>query len=212
MGDDRRLLRELGEALGPPLPPTDPGRVAALRDEVARRREAVAAGLARPDASPSAPAVRRRRRLVPSLAAAAAAVVLVAVGVVVGRAVDDDGPNEVAGELEYDGPLQGPAGAGGQLQVVKTGIGRVITLRTEDLPVLPTGELYEIWFLSPDDGPGTPDRISAGTFHPDAGGRSHVTFAAAVDPALYPVVSITAEPGDGDPAPSAVEVLRAQVG
>lgn len=212
MADDR-LLDELGQALRPPVPPTDPRRVAALRAEVARRGDVVSAGPARPGASPAASAGSRRRRLVPSLAAAAAAVVLVTLGVVVGRAVDDaDDPPEVAGELEYDGPLQGPAGAGGQLQVVKTGIGRVVTLRTDDLPILPTGELYEIWFLSRDDAPGNPDRISAGTFHPDAEGRSHVTFAAAVDPALYPVVSITAELGDGDPGPSGVEVLRAEVG
>jgi hypothetical protein len=33
-------------------------------------------------------------------------------------------------------------------------------------------------------------------------------LAAAVDPARYPILSITAEPGDGDPRPSDDEVLR----
>jgi hypothetical protein len=39
-------------------------------------------------------------------------------------------------------------------------------------------------------------------------GRTDVHLAAAVDPALYPVLSITAEPGDGDPRPSRREALR----
>lgn len=39
-------------------------------------------------------------------------------------------------------------------------------------------------------------------------GRSQVTFAAAVDPAKYPILSVTAEPGDGDPSPSGPDILR----
>ena len=92
--------------------------------------------------------------------------------------------------------------------VTKTGIGRVIQFDTTKLPILPKGEFYELWFVGPGDSPGRPNRISAGTFHPDEQGRSHVTFAAAVDPAKYPVLSVTAEPGDGDPRPTGPEVLR----
>ena len=33
-------------------------------------------------------------------------------------------------------------------------------------------------------------------------------FAAAVDPALYPVLIVTAELGDGDPRPTGPEVVR----
>ena len=83
--------------------------------------------------------------------------------------------------------------------MVKTGIDRVIEFRTDELPILPKGEFYELWFVGSGDTLEQPNRISAGTFHPDAEGRSHVTFAAAVDPAVYPVLSVTAEPGDGDP-------------
>ena len=60
--------------------------------------------------------------------------------------------------------------------------------------------------------PGAPDRISAGTFHPDPQGRSDVRFAAAVDPELYPIVEITAEPGDGNPLATGPVVLRATIG
>ncbi len=91
--------------------------------------------------------------------------------------------------------------------MTKTGIGRVVELSSDDLPILPTGELYEVWFVGPDDRPGARQRISAGTFHPDEDGRSEVTLAAAVDPAKFPTIVVTAEPGDGDPAPGR-EVFR----
>ncbi len=94
------------------------------------------------------------------------------------------------------------------MEVRKTGIGRVIRFESDDLPILPKGEYYELWFVGPGDTRSEPNRISAGTFHPDAQGRSHVRFAAAVDPALYPVLSVTAEPGDGNPERTGPEVLR----
>ncbi len=113
------------------------------------------------------------------------------------------------GVLELETVMQAPVGAAqASLEVRKTGIGRVVTFRSDTLPVLPKGEYYEIWFVGPGDRPTRPNRISAGTFHPDEDGRSYVTFAAAVDPALYPVVSVTAEPGDGDPRATGPEVLR----
>ena len=51
-------------------------------------------------------------------------------------------------------------------------------------------------------------RISAGTFHPDAEVRTDVDLFAAVDPRRYPVMTITAEPDDGDPGPSDTELIR----
>ncbi|CAN5874455.1 hypothetical protein BH23ACT10_BH23ACT10_37050 [soil metagenome] len=89
--------------------------------------------------------------------------------------------------------------------------GRVVELASDDLPVLPTGEYYELWFVGPDDTPGVPDRISAGTWHPDAAGVSEVRFHAAVDPRRYPTIAVTAEPGDGDPRASGSEVLRSEI-
>jgi len=52
------------------------------------------------------------------------------------------------------------------------------------------------------------DRFSAGTFHPDPEGVSDVRRTAAVDPAKYPILIVTAESGDGDPRPSRDVVLR----
>jgi hypothetical protein len=172
-----------------------PERVQALREQV------VAA--ARPQRHP--------RRRTPTWLLAAAAVVTLCAGVAMWRIVDERSDGAVAGQVEFDGTMTMPDGspADARLTVVKTGIGRVVELDTEVLPILPTAELYEVWFVAPDDTPLAPRRISAGTFHPDVDGRSTVRFAAAVDPAQYPLLVITAEPGDGDPRPSGEEVLRA---
>ena len=146
---------------------------------------------------------RRRFRLAfgAGALAAAAAILLLALQL-------SGGP---AGELELRAVLDSPNGAEAAVEVRKTGIGRVVQLQTDELPILPKGDYYELWFVGPGDTRARPNRISAGTFHPDENGRSEVTFAAAVDPALFPVLSVTAEPGDGDPRPTGPEVLRSNV-
>jgi hypothetical protein len=85
-----------------------------------------------------------------------------------------------------------------------------VTLRSDELPVLPTGEFYELWFVGPGDSAAKPNRISAGTFHPDAEGNSDVRFHAAVDPAKYRVIAVSEERGDGDPQPTRPDVLRSR--
>ncbi len=154
--------------------------------------------------SPPVPQSPRRRRRRPVLALSFGAAALSAAAALLVLAMRP-GPT---GALELQAVLAGTSGARAEIEVRKTGIGRVIELRTDDLEILPRGAYYELWFVGPGDAPAAPNRISAGTFHPDENGRSHVTFAAAVDPALYPVLSVTAEPGDGDPRPTGPEVLR----
>ncbi len=175
---------------------------------VAVEQAALAAEADTVDTSPAAvaaqPRPRRLRRPVLAWGAGALAVAAAAVLVAV---FASGGP---AGELELRTTLGSPSGAQAAVEVRKTGIGRVIELRTDELPILPQGEYYELWFVGPGDTPESPNRISAGTFHPDEDGRSDVRFAAAVDPALYPVLSVTAEPGDGDPRPTGPEVLRSR--
>ncbi|MEJ7584285.1 MAG: hypothetical protein WKF43_09410 [Acidimicrobiales bacterium] len=68
-----------------------------------------------------------------------------------------------------------------------------------------------MWFVGPGDTADAPNRISAGTFHPDERGRIDIELTAAVDPVKYPALSVTEEPGDGDPGPSKVEVLGATI-
>lgn len=205
---DDELTAALRNALLEPVPDVDEQRVDALRAAVgAHQRDAT---MAPPGDRVSPTSLedrrRRRRRFVP-ITAVAATILLVAGGVI---ALQSNRDGDTADSLEYAGPIIGPTGSG-ELRVVKTGIGRVVDLDTEALDILPTGEFYEIWFVATDDTPDTPNRISAGTFHPDPDGRSRVTFAAAVDPSKFPTIEITAEPADGDPAPSGPTVMSADV-
>jgi len=185
----------IGSAAPTVVPPPD------LQDRVLVAVERAAAGNATREPTILAPRRRRRQRLVfgAGVGALAAAVAIVLLALQLGGPV---------GELELRTVLGSSNGVEATVEVRKTGIGRVIQLQTDELPILPKGDYYELWFAAPGDTLARPNRISAGTFHPDENGRSEVRFAAAVDPALFPVLSVTAEPGDGDPRPTGPEVLR----
>jgi anti-sigma-K factor RskA len=65
------------------------------------------------------------------------------------------------------------------------------------------GAFYEVWLLR------TPEHlVSLGTFRVDAAGRATVTLPVTVDPHRFPIVDVSVEPADGDPAHSARSVLR----
>jgi len=221
---DDELLDQLAGALTPPdrEPPVD--RVSALR--IAAEQRATTAGGAGagggagavPLSSRRSARAGRRRGRTGRIAAIAVGVAAVAGAFVLGgglfRDADDPSPDDLlaGGTIEFETTLQAPDGdAKAQATGILTGIGRTVQLRTDDLAILPKGEFYELWFVGPDDSPRTPNRISAGTFHPDDDGRSFVDLTAAVDPALYPELSVTAEPGDGDPRATGTEVLRADI-
>jgi hypothetical protein len=197
-------LREAADLLALAPPAATPPAGLERRTLAAVRRAAAENGSGAA-AAPPAPAPRRRAWALGIGAAALAAAAIAGAFFLGGRALDD----APAGTREISGVLRAPGGGGAtaSVEVTKTGIGRVVELSSDDLPILPAGELYEVWFVGPGDRPGAPRRISAGTFHPDGDGRSEVTLAAAVDPALFPTIVVTAEPGDGDPAPGR-EVLR----
>ena len=227
MSTDDDLLDDLRASLAvvPLAPP--PEAVARLRAAVAR---SAAANGHRPAQVPAAVPLHRRRTRsasgphrrrvrvgwrAPAAAAAVAALALTA-GFVGGRLLrGGDGSGTGSGSdavVEFAGPLLAPDGSvGAEVTVERVGIGRIVTFESDRLPILPTGELYEVWFVGPDDAPDAPQRISAGTFHPDSDGRSSVELVAAVDPALYPDIVVTAEPAGGDPGPNGPEVLRASV-
>ena len=213
---DERLLAELAQALKPADREIDPDRILALR-EAAASAPTDEQSVEQP-APRGLPGWRGWLASSPGLAIAAAsaavAVALVA-GVLIGGSLEDEGPargDAIAnGEVEYDGKIR-LGSATGTLSIVNAGIGRAIDLDTDDLPILPKGDYYEVWFVGPGDTPREPNRISAGTFHPNEDGRSAITLTAAVDPALYPQVVVTAESGNGDPSSSRKAVLRADVG
>ncbi len=182
MSADDEMLRRLGDALVVDRTP-ETARVTALREAAADARATVST-TPPPHARRSAP-----RALV--LGAAAAIVVGLGIGLVTRR----PGSQQVAdGVREFSATLQAPdGGATAVVTGTRTGIGRVLGLRTDELPILPTGEYYEVWFVGPGDSPLSPNRISAGTFHPDELGRTDVVLTAAVDPSKYPELSVTAE-------------------
>lgn len=202
MPTDDELLKMLASALEPVDPGPTPDRVATLRAAVAQQTE-----------SGPRPVPGTRQRRYPRWAPIAAAAAAVLIAFLVGTSVQLPGKNNQAGgTIEFEAALRAPAGnAAADVVGTKTGIGRIVRLHSDDLPILPKGEYYEVWFVGPGDTPAQRNRISAGTFHPDEQGRSDVQLTAAVDPAKYPELSVTAEPGDGDPALNGPEVLRSRL-
>jgi anti-sigma-K factor RskA len=193
--DELRPLADLLAGTAGPMPEPPPGLQPLTL--LAVERAAVQPGpRSRP---PLRRRAHRRRGLVLALACACA----VTLGVLAAS-------RERSAPLEVVATLRGEQSVA-TVEVVKTGIGRVVRFETDDLPILPAGDYYELWWVGPRDSARSPNRISAGTFHPDEDGVSRVTFAAAVDPAKYPRLAVTAEPGDGDPAPHGPDVLRGRV-
>ena len=207
MAADDDLLDRLRAALRPEPRPIDEERVRALRAAVAERASGGAP-------AKIAPMRRLPRRAVGPVVAVAAAIGAFVLGGALLRGSDEPAREDLlaGGTVEFETTLRAPEGdATAEVTGVLTGIGRIVQLRTDDLAILPKGEFYEVWFGGPGDTPRSPNRISAGTFHPDEQGRSRVDLTAAVDPELYPELSVTAEPGDGDPLPTGPEVLRADI-
>jgi Anti-sigma-K factor rskA len=208
------------ERVAPPyeVPPGLADRVMAAVAEAALAERAVAAPSpahatseaqpARPEPGPFTFTALRRLAWPRRLGLAAATVAAIALAVLAGTRLDPE-RGAPQGTVEIDGTLIAPAGsAEGDVVVELLGTGRQVSFKSSSLPVLPTGEYYELWFVGPGDRPGQPNRISAGTFHPDEAGNSDALLHAAVDPAKYPRVEVTAEPGDGDPAATGKVVLE----
>jgi anti-sigma-K factor RskA len=195
----------LARAAAPVAPPAD------LEQRTLNAVRAIAEGNPeRLEAAGARPRVRPARWSWPRrLVLAGAAAAALALAVFGGTLLDRD-PG-LPGTPELETTLASRSGATGTANVRMTGVGRVIDFRSDDLPILPQGEYYELWFVGKGDRRRAPNRISAGTFHPDENGRSNVRFAAAVDPADYPRLAVTLEPADGNPRRSGPEVLRSPV-
>lgn len=158
-------------------------------------------------AEPPAPAARPRRWLPRVVAVGVALLAFAAVGLAGLRLGED----RQRGTVEVDARLVAPRPGGptGSVRVTELGIGRSVAIESDDLPELDNRrEFYEVWFVGPGDSRRRPNRVSAGTFHPDEAGRSDVRLTAAAVPRDYPVVSVTREPRDGDPRRTGPEILR----
>jgi hypothetical protein len=214
--DEARGLRETVGLLcaSAPIPPP-----AALR---ARTLAAVGGE------APVAPVlVLPRRRSMRAGAIVAAAAAVLAVAVVLGAELGGRettrtvartetvtrtvrAPQRQPGVLERETALAAVGGgvAKAAVRITRVGPGRIVELRSSTLAKLPASQYYELWFVGPGDAPGAPNRVSAGTFHPDSRGRVVARFFAAANPRKLPVIAVTREARDGNPAATLPDVLR----
>jgi hypothetical protein len=136
---------------------------------------------------------RRRRRPPLWILGAAAAAVLVVVGVAVG--VGSDREPEVVASTTLD-PL-GPTGSGAAELVDEDG-DLVLEVEAEGLD--PGDGFLEVWVIDQD----VSKLVSLGPSRPDGS----YDLPPGLDPQEFPVVDVSVEPLDGDPAHSGDSVLR----
>jgi hypothetical protein len=147
------------------------------------------------DSEPVAPAVPlrpRMRRTVRAGAAALLAAAAVVTGIVVTR-----GPATT--DVALAGTRLAPA-ASATARLHATSSGLAIELDVSGLPPSPPGYYYQAWMKGPHG------LVTIGTFHM-RGGPGTVELWSAVSLADYPVITVTREPEDGNPASSGQVVL-----
>ena len=111
----------------------------------------------------------------------------------------------ITGDSSSGVPLAATAlapGASGELRGEKVGENLQVELEVKGLPQLRKHEYYEMWYAT-DSG----DRISCGTFRVPPEGPTDVNLTAPALVTSYPLIEVTREPDDGDPAASGKTVL-----
>ncbi len=93
-------------------------------------------------------------------------------------------------------------GASGELRGEKVGQNLQVELEVEGLPQLGKHEYYEMWYATESG-----ERISCGTFRVRPEGPTDVNLTAPALATSYPLIEVTREPDDGDPAASGKKVL-----
>jgi anti-sigma-K factor RskA len=197
-----RGLPELLATAAPDTPVPDALRartLAAVRQAAARAEPPPAAEAAA--AGPARRAWWRRRWLVVAVAAAA----LVAALAIPGALLLGGGEG---GEVTRLTLVAAPGGSGrGQVTITRTPGGRSFDVRIQGLRPPAQGSLYELWAVSPKDSLEHPQRVSLGTFATAADGSAHLTAFTAAPADRFPVVGVTLEPVDGNPARTGPRVL-----
>lgn len=204
MSNDERFARylESGED------PYAPAEFLAIRERLAAEstwieppadlQETIVADIA----AQAGPAGARRRpsrwslqRLLPAAAAAAA---LVFAAIVV---LSPGDPEQLEMQLRGTDLARGATAIA---TIQSTPSGEDITLDVTGLPTPPEGFYYQGWVRDGDNA------VTIGTFHM-RGGDDEVTLWAGVDIEDFPVMTVTLEPDDGDPASSGDVVLRGEL-
>ena len=127
------------------------------------------------------------------LAAAAAAAVAVVV-----IATDDEPDTEVLASVDLE-PLAGSGS--GRAELVRTDDTMHLLVETQDLGA-PDG-YFEVWMIDPS----VTALVSLGPLREDG----EYDVPPGVDPAAFPIVDVSVEPVDGDPAHSGASVLRGEL-
>jgi anti-sigma-K factor RskA len=215
--DCRRQLDELGGlpallAQAAPATPVPDGlrarTLTAVRERAAeaeRATEAEGTALAERVTEAEAPVPLRpawwRRRWLLAAVAAALVVALAVPGALL--LFGGDG-----GEVSRLTLVAAEGGKGrGQVTITRTPAGRSFDVRIEGLDPPAAGSLYELWAVNPQDTLERPQRVSLGTFTVGADGGAHLTAFTAAPAAQFPVVGVTLEPVDGNPARTGPRVL-----
>ena len=144
---------------------------------------------------------RRRRRTGPWLAAAAAAVVVAAAGTWGALGALDSNPEPVAIASVELSPLASYSDTGrAVVDELPDGKRELVVTSSSD-----AAQGYrEVWLLAPD----ATSMVSLGTME---GTEGHFVLPQDLDLSKYPVVDISDEPYDGDPAHSGDSILRGQL-
>ena len=178
-------------------------RQAAARADPAADAPAPAADAPAPAAAAPAPVGRRwwrRRWLVVAVAAAALVAALAVPGALL---LGGDG-----GEVTRLTLVAAEGGGGrGQVTVTRTAAGRSFDVRIRGLRPPPPGSLYELWAVHPQDTLERPQRVSLGTFTTGADGSAHLMAFTGAPADRFPVVGVTQEPVDGNPARTGPRIL-----
>jgi len=212
--EELRSLPELLATATPAIPLPDALRdhtLAAVRQAAAQAEPVPPAPAAAPAAEAPAPAAPapalprrpwwRRRRLVVAVAAAALVAALAVPGALLLFGGND-------GEVTRLTLVAAEGGGGrGQVTVTQTAAGRTFDVRIQGLRPPPPGSLYELWAVNPGDTLERPQRVSLGTFTTGVDGSAHLTAFTAAPAERFPIVGVTQEPVDGDPARTGPRIL-----
>jgi anti-sigma-K factor RskA len=150
---------------------------------------------------------RRRGRFAPGLVlrpalAAAAVLALVVLGTGLGALIaGGDGSLSAGREVALAAVGDGPRGAHAAARLRST----TMRLTVSGLPRVGTGGFYEVWMMRD-----ATHLVALGSFRVGADGRARVDLPVTASPRRFPVLDISREPADGDPAHSGHSVLRSR--
>jgi anti-sigma-K factor RskA len=150
---------------------------------------------------------RRRGRFAPGLVlrpalAAAAVLALVVLGTALGALIaGGDGSLSAGREVALAAVGDGPRGAHADARLRST----TMRLTVSGLPRVGTGGFYEVWMMRD-----ATHLVALGSFRVGVDGRARVDLPVTASPRRFPVLDISREPADGDPAHSGHSVLRSR--